>query len=240
MLLNSGPRTSITRTVLSAFGLVVGLVAALYADAPQSAPAPRPSRTLRWDPDTPIVDRLLPDVDFVNIENKPLGLITFLPEPQDLSDYIDYSVGFSDAAVTLRVDRITGKLSEGNTWISSEFTVTPTEVLYSNTRKISRGHTITFLDDGGGRLRVGNCLVTAGTPIEVHKGGSYLVFFANDPYEGDGHLLITRNVFAVERSRLVDTWRAIKPPGIRTLLDGLPLRDVRKEIKRAAASKKRE
>ena len=192
-----------------------------------------------YDPQSSIESRLLPEDDVVRVAS-PSYVGTFLPEPRDLKGYVDYSVGFSDAAVILRVNNVRGQWSGPmNSWISTELVVTPTEVLYSNTADISSNHTITLNDDGGGQIRVGRCLVTAGIPINVRKGGLYLFFFAKAE---DAHIgpLITRTVFALERGHLVDTWRALKPAGVREAPDGASMSDVRREVKRAAAAKKRE
>ena len=75
--------------------------------------------------------------------------------------------------------------------------------------------------------------------MNVHEGGSYLFFFAKAE-DGQVGPLISRTVFAVEHGRLVDTWRDRKRVGDREPLDGVALNDARREVKRAAAAKKRE
>jgi hypothetical protein len=221
----------------SAALIVVAMLSAMVGRGPLLA---QKARTIPYDPSTSIESRLLPEDVAVHVEQKPLGLITILPEPRDLEGWTDYSVGFSDAAVILRIDRVRGKWSEPmSSWISTEVTVTPTEVLYSNVDHMSVGHAFTFLDESGGQVRVGQCPVTAGLPINVHEGGSYLFFFTKLRDEG-GRLQVTRTVFAVERGRLVDTRRDLKRAGHYLPPDGRSLSDVRKAIKRAAAAEKRE
>jgi len=75
----------------------------------------------------------------------------------------------------------------------------------------------------GGELRIANRDVKAGVLLNVGVGQSYLVFVARD---GKEPWRPSRTILAIERGRLVDTWRSIKPAGVREPLEGMRLTDV--------------
>jgi hypothetical protein len=138
--------------------------------------------------------------------------------------------------VTLMIDSIEGKVTDGGSWIRTEVGTSIVDVIYSRAADLSKGSKLSLLHEYGGEARVAGRDVKAGVLLNVSTGSLYLVFIARDdnrPWRP------SRTILGVERGRLVDTWRSLKPTGVREPLDGRKLTDTIKEVQRVARQQER-
>jgi hypothetical protein len=191
-------------------------------------------RTMPYESGVPIASRLL-ESDEVVVVKKAESHATVLPEPSDVRGYVDYSVVASGSAVIARVVSVIGRLTDDQSWIETEVTFVTTEVLYSRIDRIAKRQRTTLRDEFGGQLRIGQCLVRAGFPLNVQADRDYLLFVSKDEF---ARLYVSRSVLAIEQGRLVDPSRSLKSTADREPLDGLQLSGVKSEIRRAAAKAK--
>jgi len=155
----------------------VGLLrtALMAADAAQIG-----VRTLSWDPDQRIVDRLMSEDRSVvisrRLEPEPIG------SPQDWHEVLREVVSRSDIVVMIEERAVDCVLSEGGSWIDTRIRGTVGKVLrQAQARKVATGSDLE-VHMSGGELMVGKVRVVARDPsaaVEINQvptGGVLLLF----------------------------------------------------------------
>jgi hypothetical protein len=195
-------------------------------------------RTIVFQPGVPIAERLLPEDKIVVVKRREiLDRVQWVTTPT-AAERAYYLASRAQAAIVLTVSDISGEFTEGESWIRTEISAIPTEVLFAQVSGIATRRPFRISWDEGGERIVDLRQVRAGTPLNLRKGDSCLMFLVSD---GAGLWRLSSPPLAIERGRLVDTTQASKSPGETEPLEGLKVESVVKDIRRAAARmKKRE
>lgn len=131
-------------------------------------------------------------------------------DPGDLlpEDAIDFSIKRAHLAVVVDVDSVTGVLSEGDSWISTQIAGTVREVLFSRNRVAKGGERITSTFGNAGEAKIGQCIVRTGELLKVAVGRQHLIFMRErlvspgEPYPTVMPLMIesgrVQNLYALE------------------------------------------
>jgi hypothetical protein len=193
-------------------------------------------RTIVFQAGVPIAGRLLPEDKIVVVKRREIiDRVEWVTSPT-AAERADYLLSRAQAAVVLTVSDISGEFTEGESWIRTEIRAIPTEVLFARASGIAVRRPIRITWDDGGERVVDLRQVRAGTPLNLRKGDSCLMFLVSD---GAGLWRPSSLPLAIERGRLVDTTQASKAPGETEPLEGLKIESVVKEIRRAAARMKK-
>jgi hypothetical protein len=213
--------------VKGSFAIAAGLFAASAAFAQPSAD--QHVRTIEERPGVPIVDRLLPDDGVVVIQRRAPHTADFdgTPTWQWMAQYATATSAFVGLVA---VDAITSELTDDKSWITTTVSAKIRTVLKSTDPSFRIGLQVQVSFGDGGQLRIGQCVVRAGTQLKIERGKTYLFF--GDIVRSTKRLTISGHVpLLVFDHKLFNPWRD-ETEFKGDALDGRGLSQVVREIQR--------
>lgn len=215
-------RSSVS-TVLTTM-LLFGTWACLYA-APPSAPQPQPKvRVMQRVFKLPIVARLLPDDEIVQVE-QDVDVVEIVGEPT-VQWTVDYAIETAEHIAVVEIGDAAGILVEDGEWIRTKLTGVARDVFKSSPdRRVSRGQPIE-IQVSGGELKIGEVVVRTGELIRLPGQRRYLMFLS---FNRDwGALGPTYTPLLIESGRLV----SLLPGGASTdKMHGVRLSEIQTRVR---------
>jgi len=208
-------------SLLSAFGVIGVAAECALVDTQQ--------RTIIYDPDIAIADRLRPDDKDVVVVKRLLPPLTANPSTVRSFDEEISRLRRSETAAVVKVRDIRGDLSDQGTWIRTRITADIDRIIYSSGPPAGQSIEFGF---AAGRTMVGAVTVTAGTFPQYKDGERYLVFLSTDPgIKG----MFPSTAFHLSADGLLERLRDNRgeEQSTRTNLVGLNISDVVQALERA-------
>ena len=169
---------------------------------------------------TPIIDRLRPDDEVVQIKYE-WDIVVSVPA-QPASVVIEETVAQADLVAIVDVTDISGFLALDGIWINTRITGTLREVLRSSTRMDYRGGQPVEVQQVDGEMKIGNVLVRANGGSSVQPHHCYLMFLQAVPGESPTTVLFpTYPPLEIDHGELVS--HRDYYPGNVVFREGLPV-----------------
>lgn len=198
--------------------------------------AQRKTRTLGWDPDRPIAERLQADDEVVLLERR------FEPMQSERrltwQEIVQNNLRRSDVVVILDVDRVECVLAERGTWISTRASGIVHETLWSAPSTTFAPGQRLDAHRNDGQLTIGGVIVRAKRIAEADipkmpVNTRYLLFLRT--FREDGRLYMGHTPLVVAADRLSYTEPVEEPGQLRNPLEGHTLTEVARLIRQLAA-----
>ncbi len=202
------------------------------------ASAGQGERLMPYRASPPIAQRLHPDDRVVIVKRTESTHSTELTGGTEPEEWVFHAVAASEAAALVTVTEIVPDLVDRGTWLETDVWVGIDGLIFSDVPELYQGANIAIHHNGGGEKMFDGVLVKAGVPLNIRRGGTYMVFLARDP-DRDGRWYLQSTMLAVEDDRLVDTWRAIKPIGVREPFANLKVGRAKQLVDEAVKEKQR-